>query len=115
MKKGIDYYLSIGMEQKYAEYYAGGRKRIISVTANDDYSLLLHFDNCEKRIYNVLPLMNQGSVFAPLNDMGVFKRVYLDEQSCVSWDIDPSVDSDIVWGNKIDLCPDSCYVDSVPV
>ena len=30
-------------------------------------------------------------------------------------DIDPNVDSDVVWNNKVDLCPDSCYVDSVPI
>lgn len=32
-----------------------------------------------------------------------------------AWDIDPDVDSDVVWSNKVDLCPDSCYVDSVPL
>ena len=23
------------------------------------------------------------------------------------------IDSNVVWNNKVDLCPDSCYVDSV--
>ena len=27
----------------------------------------------------------------------------------------PNVDSNEVWENKVDLCPDSCYMDSVPV
>ena len=27
---------------------------------------------------------------------------------CVSWDIDPNVDSETVWNNKIDLDPDGC-------
>ena len=27
---------------------------------------------------------------------------------------DPNVDSEVVWNNKVDLCPDCCYVDSVP-
>lgn len=43
-----------------------------------------------------------------------FRRVYLDEAHSVCWDIDPNVDSNEVWNNKVDLCPDSCYVDSVP-
>ena len=45
----------------------------------------------------------------------VFQRVYLDEYGAVSWDIDPSVDSRKVWNNKIDLCPDFSYIDSVPL
>ena len=44
-----------------------------------------------------------------------FRRVYLDESGSVSWDIDPNVDSNVVWNNKVDLCPDGCYIDSVPV
>ncbi len=48
-------------------------------------------------------------------DIRHFKRVYLDEQNAVSWDIDPNVDSNVVWNNKVDLCPDTCYVDSIPL
>lgn len=32
-----------------------------------------------------------------------------------AWDIDPNIDSNKVWSNKVDLCPDGCYIDSVPV
>lgn len=31
------------------------------------------------------------------------------------WDVDPAVDSSKVWSNKVDLCPDSCYIDSIPI
>lgn len=41
--------------------------------------------------------------------MPVFKRVHIDDYGCIAWDKGPAVDSDIVWNNKIDLCPDSCY------
>lgn len=44
-----------------------------------------------------------------------FRRVYVDDTHCVAWDIDPDVDSEQVWSNKVDLCPDSCYLDSVPI
>ena len=44
-----------------------------------------------------------------------FRRVYIDSEHCIAWDIDPEVDSEIEWTNKVDICPDSCYVDSVPV
>lgn len=29
--------------------------------------------------------------------------------------LDPSVDSSVHWNNRVDLCPDICYIDSVPV
>ncbi len=44
--------------------------------------------------------------------MSIFRRVYIDDCGCVAWDKDPTVDSNVVWNNKIDLCPDSCYLDS---
>ena len=34
---------------------------------------------------------------------------------CIAWDIDPNIDSHQVWNNKVDLCPDTCYIDSVPL
>lgn len=115
MGKSVDYYLSRGCDQKMAEYFAAGRRRITGVVPNDNYTLTLTFDNGEKRLYNAAPLLQSGTVFAPFRELENFRRVYLDESNCVSWDIDPMVDSSVVWSNKVDLCPDSCYVDSVPL
>lgn len=115
MGQSVEYYLSKGFDQKMAAYFAGGRKKIIQVSANDDFTLTLTFDNGEHRLYNVLPILQPGTVFAPFQDLKNFRRVYLDDNHCVSWDIDPTVDSNIVWNNKVDLCPDSCYVDSIPI
>lgn len=115
MKKDINYYLSMGMDQKTAEYFVNGRKKIVAVTPNDDFTLTLAFNNGEKRIYDIKPLLKKGTVFEHLMNLKDFKRVYLDDCKCVSWDIDPDVDSKIVWNNKIDLCPDSCYINSIPV
>ena len=115
MKKTIEYYLSRGYDQKMAEYFAAGRRKIIRVVPNDNFTLTLTFDNGEERIYNAEPLLQDGTVFAPFRNLENFRRVYLDDCHCVSWDIDPTVDSEVVWSNKVDLCPDGCYVDSVPV
>ena len=112
--KRVQDYLSRGFDRKTAEYFASGRKRITSVTANDDFSLRLCFDNGEVRLLDCKPLLEVGTVFAPFRELSNFKRVYLDEFNCVSWDIDPNVDSNEVWSNKVDLCPDSCYIQSVP-
>ncbi len=115
MPNTVEYYLSRGFDRKAAEYYAGGRKKITGVTANDDYTLTLTFDNGEKRILDMKPSLKKGTVFESFADIDNFKRVYLDDMGSVAWDIDPNVDSNDVWNNKVDICPDSCYMDSKPL
>lgn len=115
MGKSAEYYLSKGMDRKMAEYYASGRRRITKVVPMDDFTLILSFDNGETRRFDARPLLQPGTVFAPFRQWDRFRRVYLDEDHCVAWDIAPRVDSSKVWSNKVDLCPDSCYVDSIPL
>lgn len=113
MPNSIEYYLSKGCDRATAEYYASGRKRIVAVSPNEDFTLTLDFDNGERRILDCKSIFI-GAAFDPASDYEIFRRVYLDEFHCVSWDIDPNVDSNAVWNNKIDLSPDSCYMDSKP-
>lgn len=115
MKKNIEYYLSKGFDEKTAAYFASGRKTITNVVPNDDFTLTIDFDNGETRLYDAAPLLKPGTVFAPFSDIKNFRRVYIDDEHCIAWDINPDIDSNIVWNNKVDLCPDSCYIDSVPL
>lgn len=115
MGKSIEFYLSKGFTLPMAEYFAKGRRAIVSVSPNEDFTLTLGFDNGEFRIYDCKPLLEEGTVFAPFMEYGNFKRVYLDDSNCVSWDIDPNIDSNEVWSNKVDISSDTCYVDSVPM
>lgn len=115
MKKTVAYYLSKGFDRKMAEYFAAGKKKITEVVPNSDFTLTIRFDNGEERLYDARPLLKKGTVFEPLIRFENFRRVYVDADCCIAWDIDPNIDSNKVWSNKIDLCPDSCYVDSVPV
>ena len=115
MPKTVEYYLSKGFDRKTAEYFAAGRKTITGVVPNDDFTLVISFDNGEKRLYDVRPLLKKGTVFEHFSNIEAFRRVYVDEQHCIAWDIDPSVNSNKVWNNKVDLCPDSCYIDSFPI
>lgn len=115
MPKSVEYYLSIGCDRATAEYFASGRKKIISVRPNGDFTLTLDFDNGERRIYDCKPLLQKGTAFEPFMRYENFKRVFLDEAHSVAWDIDPDIDSNEVWNNRVDLCPDSCYIDSIPV
>ncbi|MGM9551007.1 MAG: DUF2442 domain-containing protein [Clostridia bacterium] len=115
MKKTIEFYISKGFDKKMAEYFANGRRTITAVVPNDDFTLTLSFDNGERRIFDVSPFLKPGTVFETFKNLDNFKRVYLDEDGAVAWDIDPNVDSSTHWMNKVDLCPDTCYVDSVPL
>lgn len=115
MENTVEYYLSKGFDRKAAEYFANGKKRIMRVTPNNDFTLTISFNNGEIRLYDMRPLLKKGTVFEPLIDLKSFKRAYLDTNHCIAWDIDPDIDSTKVWSNKIDLCPDSCYIDSIPV
>ena len=112
--KTIEEYLALGFDLKTAEYFSAGRKKILSVVPNRDFSLILGFNNGEKRRLDMVPILKKGTVFEPFMEYSNFSRVYLDDSACVSWDIDPEIDSNTVWSNKVDLCPDSCYMDSVP-
>ena len=114
MGKSIEYYRAKGLDEKAAADFASGRKQITSVIPRQDFTLILGFDSGESRLYDMNPLLQPGTVLAPLRQGENFRRVYLDQDHCVCWDIDPNIDSNEVWNNKVDLCPDSCYVDSVP-
>lgn len=115
MTKSVDYYLSKGFDRPMAEYYASGKKKVISVIPNDDFTLTLEFDNGEKRLFDCKEFLAENTVFAPFMVLDNFKRVYIDDDNCVSWDINPSIDSNKVWSNKVDIGSDSCYVDSIPI
>lgn len=112
--KTVREYMSNGFDRRTAEYFASGRRCISSVTARDDFSLRIAFDSGETRILDCKPFLKEGTVFAPFMELENFKRVYIDDCHCIAWDIDPAVDSEKVWSNKVDLCPDTCYLDSVP-
>ncbi len=115
MPNTVEYYLSKGFDEKTAVYFASGKKRITAVSPNDDFTLTISFDNGEKRLYDVRPLLKKGTVFEHFLDIENFKRVYIDDNHCIAWNIDSAVDSNIVWNNKVDLCPDTCYIDSKPI
>jgi len=115
MSGSVEYYLSKGLDRKMAEYFAAGRRKIVGVVPNDNFTLILEFDNGEKRLYDMSPVLKTGTIFESFLNIDNFRRVYIDDEHCVAWDIDPEIDSNVVWSNKIDLCPDACYVDSIPI
>lgn len=77
--------------------------KVISVLPQEDYKMLVAFENGEQRIYNAAPLLCKP-VFMPLKDISVFNKAYI-EYGAVTWKDQG--------GNEIDICPDKMYMDSV--
>lgn len=98
------------MEERIKEYFKNPRK-IIVVEPLKNYVLRLTFDNNEVKFYHMEDKL-QG-VFSVLQNTSKFDEVFLDEFGNVAWDIDKSLDSNIYWNNRIDLCKDALYLDSV--
>lgn len=105
--KGVNWYLEKGVPRRVAEYYVAGRKRLVKVTPYPAYTLILEYEDGERRIYDCNQLLETIDF---LRDYSNFCRVYVDDAGAVCWDRDPAVDSETVWENKVDLCPDGCYV-----
>lgn len=75
--------------------------RVTEVIPNDDYELLLTFNNGEKRKFDAHQLLGV-KVFAPLKNVSFFKSVKVEFGT-------------VVWPQDIDYCPDTLYAQSVPM
>ena len=72
---------------------------IVSVTANDDYSLSLEYETGERRIFDARPYLELG-IFQELKDPAYFRSVVVSLGT-------------IAWPNGQDFCPDTLYEKSV--
>jgi len=75
--------------------------RVVAVRPNPDYTLTLTFNNGEVKTFDVKPYLDIG-IFRELRDQRHFNSVR------------PFLGS-IQWQNGQDFCPDTLYLDSVPV
>ena len=96
--------------KRVKDYFEKGKRNIVQVTPNEDYTLTVTFDNQEVRIYDMSK--NLFGVFEILKDKDKFKEVFIDEFGNIAWERDKTVDSNKVWNNKIEVCKDSVYMDS---
>lgn len=72
--------------------------RPVDVKVLDNYELLIRFQNGEKKIFDVKPLLSMP-LYQPLKNIAFFKTAKADGM-CIYWD------------DCIDLCPDMVYSDS---
>lgn len=79
---------------------ASDMQQVVAVEPNPDFTLTLTFNNGEIRLFDCNPLLKPGTVFETFMQWENFRRVHVDEVGgCVAWDINPNVDSKVVWNN----------------
>ena len=75
--------------------------RVRSVKPSPDFTITITFTNGETRVFDVKPFLNKG-IFKELQDPGLFNSVK------------PFLGS-IQWKDGQDFCPDTLYMDSLPL
>lgn len=73
---------------------------VVKVEANPDYSLLLEFENGEKRIFDMRPYLEKRP-FTSLKGPALFAQAKVDYGT-------------VVWPGNIDIAPETLYDHSIP-
>ena len=76
-------------------------KKVVTVKANEDFSLELTFNDKSVRRFDARPYLDFG-VFQELKDIGYFKQVKIAYGT-------------VQWPHEQDISPDTLYIESVPV
>ena len=73
--------------------------KLVSVLANENFSLFLKYDNGEEKTYDFSPNLSHP-FFAPLKDKNLFAKVSV-------------VDGELLWQTGQDFCPHTLYENSI--
>ena len=69
---GGDFMRTVDIPQRVKDYFESGRKKIVKVIPNDNYSLTVHFNNDEIKVYDMSESL--FGVFKILEDKEKFKE-----------------------------------------
>jgi hypothetical protein len=72
--------------------------KVVSVTPQDDYSLILAFDNGAQRVFDVRPYLDKG-IFVELKDIYYFR------QGRIAFNT-------VQWPHEQDFAPETLYLES---
>ena len=72
--------------------------KVKTVTALDNYQLLLRFTNNEEKVFDMAPYIIKG-VFTALQNEALFKKAH------INW-------GTVVWNEDVDMSPDTLYLES---
>lgn len=105
--------MAIDIPQNVADYFAQGSKKILNIEPKTEYKLILYYSDGSVRLYDLADSLY--GVFKKLEDPELFSKVFIDDSGAIAWDIDSKADSSIQWNNRIDICPDAAYMDSIEI
>ncbi len=71
---------------------------LISVTPQDDYTLILVFENGPQRVFDARPYLDKG-IFTELNNLDYFRQVKI-------------AFGTVQWPHEQDFAPDTLYLES---
>lgn len=77
--------------------------KIISVQAIDSHTLVVEFDNQQKRKYDVTPLLEK-EMFADLKNSAFFKNVQVDQGGYA-----------VYWNDEIDISEYELWTHGIPI
>ncbi len=72
--------------------------KVVSVTPQDDYSLVLTFDDGAQRVFDSRPYLNNG-IFVELKDLNYFRQVRVAFNT-------------VQWPHEQDFAPETLYLES---
>jgi len=74
---------------------------VVNVRVCPDYGLMLEFDNGERRLFNMVPYMNQRP-WVKLKSDNTFQAAFVENGT-------------VAWPGNVDIDPETLYELSVPV
>jgi len=104
---------NITIPHEVKNYLNQGKRRLVDITVDADYTLLLTFDDGERRLYHLANKLT--GVLTVLKNERKFNEVFIDSLGNIAWDINNDVDSEVVYTNRIDLSADNAYIYGVKI
>jgi hypothetical protein len=87
------------------------RPKLFQVLPQDDFTVILFYDNGEIKRYDCNWIRFESGVFRQIQELPRFKDLCTIMNGTLAWDISEKRDP----YNCIDLCPDTVYQDSVKI
>ena len=83
------------------------RPNIFQVAPQDDFTVLIYFDDGKVKLFDAQQLIRKGGIFSPLGDISFFKNRCVVLNHTLAWDTSGNFDPT----ECIDVCPDMIYED----
>lgn len=84
------------------------RPRLYQVIPQEDFTVILFYDNGEIKLYDCNWISSETGVFDKIKNIEIFQRLCTVMNGTLAWDVSEKRDP----YNCIDICPDTVYQES---